>query len=187
MHCPPFLPMKIPSTHFDPRSIVRPGGLGKFTEPVTDNLRTDPPACSIALPYALQYAVQYLTLLQSLPTNRVEENNDKYEDDVFWDVTPCGSFKNRRFGGTWRLQHRCNKNRWTRNVAVTNNRRKKEPHGVTSHKTTFFITLTCYHHTDWGRNTSHSRRLRSYGDVRQMPRASEKRGLMQRRLNSAHS
>jgi hypothetical protein len=22
---------------------------------------------------------------------------------VFWDVTPCGSCKNRRFGGTWRL------------------------------------------------------------------------------------
>jgi hypothetical protein len=24
---------------------------------------------------------------------------------VFWDVTPCGSCKNRRFGGTWRLLH----------------------------------------------------------------------------------
>jgi hypothetical protein len=23
---------------------------------------------------------------------------------VFWVVTPCGSCKNRRFGGTWRLQ-----------------------------------------------------------------------------------
>jgi hypothetical protein len=22
---------------------------------------------------------------------------------AFWDVTPCGSSKNRRFGGTWRL------------------------------------------------------------------------------------
>jgi hypothetical protein len=22
------------------------------------------------------------------------------KDGVFWDVTPCGSFKNRRFGGT---------------------------------------------------------------------------------------
>jgi hypothetical protein len=24
---------------------------------------------------------------------------------VFWDVAPCGSCKNRRFGGTWRLLH----------------------------------------------------------------------------------
>jgi hypothetical protein len=27
------------------------------------------------------------------------------KNGVFWDVTPCGSFKNRRFGGTWRLLH----------------------------------------------------------------------------------
>jgi hypothetical protein len=30
---------------------------------------------------------------------------------VFWVVTPCGSFKNRRFGGTWRLLHQGDKNR----------------------------------------------------------------------------
>jgi positive regulator of sigma E activity len=24
---------------------------------------------------------------------------------VFWDVTPCGSCKNRRLGGTYRLRH----------------------------------------------------------------------------------
>jgi hypothetical protein len=30
---------------------------------------------------------------------------------VFWDVTPCGSCKNRRFGGTWRLLHQGDKNR----------------------------------------------------------------------------
>jgi hypothetical protein len=28
---------------------------------------------------------------------------------VFWDVTPCGSFKNRRFGGTYRLLHQGDK------------------------------------------------------------------------------
>jgi hypothetical protein len=22
------------------------------------------------------------------------------KNDIFWDVTPCGSYKNRRFGGT---------------------------------------------------------------------------------------
>jgi hypothetical protein len=30
---------------------------------------------------------------------------------AFWDVTPCGSCKNRRFGGTWRLLHQGNKSR----------------------------------------------------------------------------
>jgi hypothetical protein len=25
------------------------------------------------------------------------------KNGVFWDVTPCGTCKNRRFGGTWRL------------------------------------------------------------------------------------
>jgi hypothetical protein len=35
---------------------------------------------------------------------------------LFWDVTPCGSCKNRYFGGTWRLLHQGDKNRWTRNV-----------------------------------------------------------------------
>jgi hypothetical protein len=30
------------------------------------------------------------------------------KNGVFWDVTPCGSCKNRRFGGTHRLHHaRC--------------------------------------------------------------------------------
>jgi hypothetical protein len=38
---------------------------------------------------------------------------------VFWDVTPCGSFKNQRFGGT-SLLHQSDKNRWTgRNVSIT--------------------------------------------------------------------
>jgi hypothetical protein len=27
------------------------------------------------------------------------------KNGVFWVVTPCGSCKNRRFGGTWRLLH----------------------------------------------------------------------------------
>jgi hypothetical protein len=29
---------------------------------------------------------------------------------VFWDVTPCGSCKNRRFGGTWHLLHQGDRN-----------------------------------------------------------------------------
>jgi hypothetical protein len=30
---------------------------------------------------------------------------------VFWDVTPSDSYKNRRFGGTYRLHHQGDKNR----------------------------------------------------------------------------
>jgi hypothetical protein len=33
------------------------------------------------------------------------------KNDVFWDVTPCGSCKNRRFGGTYRLHHQGDNNR----------------------------------------------------------------------------
>jgi hypothetical protein len=37
------------------------------------------------------------------------------KNGVFWVVTPCGSCKNRRFGGTWRLLLQGDKNLWTRN------------------------------------------------------------------------
>jgi hypothetical protein len=39
------------------------------------------------------------------------------KNGVFWDVTPCGSCKNRRFGGTWCLFHQGDKNWWIRNNA----------------------------------------------------------------------
>jgi hypothetical protein len=42
------------------------------------------------------------------------------KNGVFWVVTQCGSCKNRRFGGTWRLHHQVDKNRWTRNNASWN-------------------------------------------------------------------
>jgi hypothetical protein len=32
------------------------------------------------------------------------------KNGVFWVVTSCGSCKNRRFGGTWRLLHEDDKN-----------------------------------------------------------------------------
>jgi hypothetical protein len=53
------------------------------------------------------------------------------KNGVFWVVTPCGSCKNRRFGGTWRLHHQGDKNLCTRLL--------QEPHGVTTQKTPFFI------------------------------------------------
>jgi hypothetical protein len=34
---------------------------------------------------------------------------------VFWDVTPRGSCKSRRFGGTYRFPHRGEENQWARN------------------------------------------------------------------------
>jgi hypothetical protein len=37
------------------------------------------------------------------------------KNDVFWDVTTCGSCKLRRFGGTYRLRHEGDKNRRARN------------------------------------------------------------------------
>jgi hypothetical protein len=45
------------------------------------------------------------------------------KNTVFCDVTPCGSCKNRRFGGMYRLHHQGDKNRRTRKtLAVTSNR-----------------------------------------------------------------
>jgi hypothetical protein len=32
------------------------------------------------------------------------------KNGVFWDFTSCGSCKNQRFGGTWRLLHQVDKN-----------------------------------------------------------------------------
>jgi hypothetical protein len=39
---------------------------------------------------------------------------------IFWEVTPCGSCKNRRFGGTQRLHHKGDNNRWTRHNVSRN-------------------------------------------------------------------
>jgi hypothetical protein len=40
-----------------------------------------------------------------------EINVHTMKNGFFWVVTPCGSCKNRRFGGTWRLLHQGDKNR----------------------------------------------------------------------------
>jgi hypothetical protein len=39
---------------------------------------------------------------------------------VFWDVTPCGSCKDRRYGGTYRFHHQSDKHRRTRNNVSSN-------------------------------------------------------------------
>jgi hypothetical protein len=50
----------------------------------------------------------------------VETPDKTVKNGVFWDVMPCGSCKNRRFGGAWRLLHQGDKNRWTRNNTSCN-------------------------------------------------------------------
>jgi hypothetical protein len=39
------------------------------------------------------------------------------KNGVFWDVTPCGPHKTRRFGGTYRLCHESDKNRRAKKVS----------------------------------------------------------------------
>jgi hypothetical protein len=58
---------------------------------------------------------------------------------VFWAVTPCGSCKNRCFGGTWRRRYVPPKRHFL-----------QEPHGITSQKTPFFIV------TPWKPQVLHS-------------------------------
>jgi hypothetical protein len=48
------------------------------------------------------------------------------KNGVFWDVTPCGSCKNRRFGGTWRRLHQGDKiGELGTTQAATSNRRTR--------------------------------------------------------------
>jgi hypothetical protein len=42
---------------------------------------------------------------------KLNQKPREIKNGVFWVVTPCGSGKNRRFGGTWRLLHQGDKNR----------------------------------------------------------------------------
>jgi hypothetical protein len=56
---------------------------------------------------------------------------------VFWDMMPCGSCENRRFGGTYRLHHQCElvraRNNVSNNLQVPPKRRfLQKPHDITS-------------------------------------------------------
>jgi hypothetical protein len=51
---------------------------------------------------------KYLQIPKLTPTSGPDFH---LKNGVFWVVTPCGSCKNRRFGGTWRLLHQGDKNR----------------------------------------------------------------------------
>jgi hypothetical protein len=66
------------------------------------------------------YNVPILTLATDHPEWSAKPDGKKIKiskiiflqkNGVFWVVTPCGSCKNRRFGGTWRLLHQGDKSR----------------------------------------------------------------------------
>jgi hypothetical protein len=62
---------------------------------------------------------------------------------VFWDVAPCGSFKNRWFGGICHLHFQGRRNNMSEEVLdccqASSRRFLQDSHGTTSQKTAFFI------------------------------------------------
>jgi hypothetical protein len=60
---------------------------------------------------------------------------------VFRDVPPCGSSKNRQFGGTYRLHLQGEMNQRNKNNVGINWQLEHvaKPHGIASQKTAFFI------------------------------------------------
>jgi hypothetical protein len=58
-----------------------------------------------SMPYNYHNSGNYPSSFLLFKTRSIMKNG------VFWVVTPCGSCKNRRFGGTWRLLHQGDKNR----------------------------------------------------------------------------
>jgi hypothetical protein len=81
--------------------------------------------------------IKLLALIQYSPSVIARDQNSKDEgkfsfvrfevfkavtmkNAVFWDVTPCGSCKNRRFGGSQRLHQQDDKNGWTKNKVSCN-------------------------------------------------------------------
>jgi hypothetical protein len=61
----------------------------------------------------------------SMYSSRLRQTMRSYvKNDVFWDVTSCGSCKNRRFGGSYRLLHQGARiGELGTTLAVTTNRR----------------------------------------------------------------
>jgi hypothetical protein len=58
---------------------------------------------------------------------KFHQRNLNMKNGVFWVVTPCGSCKNRRVGGTWRLLHQGDKiGELGTTQAATSNRRTQQ-------------------------------------------------------------
>jgi hypothetical protein len=74
-----------------------------------------PASRSVSGPYS-----QFISSNVSSYPNSNSGPHKVLKNDVFCDVTPCGSCKNRRFGGKYRLLHQGDKNRRTRTDASCN-------------------------------------------------------------------
>jgi hypothetical protein len=74
-------------------------------------LDCDSSSFSSVTPGKCQYSISYLTLQPHVRFEVLTAMTMK--NDVFWDVTPRGSCKNRRFGETLLLHHQGYKNRLT--------------------------------------------------------------------------
>jgi hypothetical protein len=70
-------------------------------------------------PGGIREAISSETPILTRSTSRLlSQKTSLFKHVVFKEVTPCGSFKNRRFGWTKRLHHQDYKTRWTRNVSL---------------------------------------------------------------------
>jgi hypothetical protein len=86
--------------------------LGELTlSSFRQNRPTPVPVRLLLMPFNYNYlqavANKYRELAEHLLTS---SQISVSKNGVFWDATPCGSCKNRRFGGTWRLLHQGDKN-----------------------------------------------------------------------------
>jgi hypothetical protein len=69
--------------------------------------------------------------------------NMSVKNAVFWDVTPCGSFNNQRFGGTYRLNHQHDKTgELGTTLAVTSNRSTLRR--ITKYDTKQYFFAACF-------------------------------------------
>jgi hypothetical protein len=64
----------------------------------------------VVVNYKISEIVKRFQLLPVIHVCQIQLPIQTPRNAVFWDVTPCGSCKNRRFGGTYRLHHRGGKN-----------------------------------------------------------------------------
>jgi hypothetical protein len=72
------------------------------------------------LSYFMVFLSPFSQVWEDYTSNKAKRGFSYIKNGVFWVVTPCGSCKNRRFEGTWRLLHQGDKNRWTRNNVSCN-------------------------------------------------------------------
>jgi hypothetical protein len=60
---------------------------------------------------------------------------------VFWDMAPCGSSENRRFGGTYRLHHQSEKDQRAWNNVSRNTQRASVPTSNVVASSPILVTL----------------------------------------------